>query len=865
MNNIVLSIFYLTVSGSAVAILLILLKQIFKKKISQAFFYYVWILVLLRFIVPISSPISFLGKPLDTLNQMMPISDTDNSDKTVSLLENEDELTIGGDSAEKIPADIYANSLTEKVPEIVEENSPPIPQKQVTSPPATKPASLNIFEFLESNLFGIWLSGVFIYLLRYAIPYLKFKRKITRTVEVADKADLDVFQRVCKKHNVSLLYSRHISIPVQVGILSPCIVLPNRKYVQDNLTQELEHILRHEYTHFRRKDLLYRWFMTIIFSFHWFNPLIYFFQREIINVGELACDEAVLKQLSDSQRLTYGETLLLFAAQNLKGSKILPNLLNHDKRILKERIQNIRFFQKRKIGASLLSILLLTAFVGCTAVLGPVSNRVDKAEQSVQEIAGETEEAFDDQNNIESVQDIHESTPPPTELIVFPETYTNEIKHENQALHVYFDAVVNAIPGSFYTVDAEPLILTQDVADRVMQVLIGDAELYPGESYRPPTEEEVLIEIVSLKEKLADPDYQNKLTQKNIQQRILYYENMLKTPLPIEKDFKKFEEMPPGITIMSDSELASYDKEEQALILEQIEYEINRDEINQEFARNYLIAGEIDLGKENQAHLFIIRDEEEPALSQILFSNYTAEEMSWTPGFFEEISVSQYAEYSGCEAAISLAKDTVSAMKIGNYKVSRVGYDKDRSGEIIYGVFLTPYFEGIPAHYAKQLGISPLNYHDEWQQEYIEIWVNKSGLINFEWISPTEVGSVIQENLSILPFSEICEIAEQQFVNTYANPTSSYIFLSEDILLSEIHITEIALGMRRMQTGNSGEYIYLPVWDFYGYTNNTYSEGSGRPVDENGKIVYKDFADSFLTLNALDGSLIEIYKERWLK
>jgi hypothetical protein len=62
----------------------------------------------------------------------------------------------------------------------------------------------------------------------------------------------------------------------------------------------------------------------------------------------------------------------------------------------------------------------------------------------------------------------------------------------------------------------------------------------------------------------------------------------------------------------------------------------------------------------------------------------------------------------------------------------------------------------------------------------------------------------------------------------------------------DMYITDVSLGLARVtekDIGTSG--LVVPVWDFMGYTEDSYGQVAG-----------KDGYNSQLTINAIDGSII---------
>ncbi len=97
-----------------------------------------------------------------------------------------------------------------------------------------------------------------------------------------------------------------ISSPILIGFFRPCIVLPTA----DLLDADFQYTILHELTHYKRRDMFYKWLIQFTICLHWFNPLVYVMVREVGRMCELACDEAVIKTLDAKGRQDYGNTLI---------------------------------------------------------------------------------------------------------------------------------------------------------------------------------------------------------------------------------------------------------------------------------------------------------------------------------------------------------------------------------------------------------------------------------------------------------------------------------------------------------------------------------------------------------------------------
>ena len=95
--------------------------------------------------------------------------------------------------------------------------------------------------------------------------------------------------------------------------------------------------------------------------------------------------------------------------------------------------------------------------------------------------------------------------------------------------------------------------------------------------------------------------------------------------------------------------------------------------------------------------------------------------------------------------------------------------------------------------------------------EYMNIYIDDSGIIGFIWSSPMEAQEVINENVKIVDFDEIKEYFIQQFFNKYSyNESKSVEYV-------RYNITKITLNLARIKMPDAPDkYMLVPVWDFFG-------------------------------------------------
>lgn len=81
----------------------------------------------------------------------------------------------------------------------------------------------------------------------------------------------------------------------------------NAVKISDN---NMRMVLLHELTHYKRKDLLVKWFAVLVNAVHWFNPLCYLACTALSEACEVSCDMSVTKNMSEDEQKLYMQTIL---------------------------------------------------------------------------------------------------------------------------------------------------------------------------------------------------------------------------------------------------------------------------------------------------------------------------------------------------------------------------------------------------------------------------------------------------------------------------------------------------------------------------------------------------------------------------
>ena len=326
----------LSLLGSLLTGLLLLVRPLIK---SKAAVYYLWLLVLVRLVLPVGVTLPLPALPEQGTYQA-------HTQTEVSLSGQTDPVQIQGQAGEPTgPA----------APE-----TPGAPE-QPAAPAADWKGVLTAPELW----FGLWAAGAGLWLGRYVWGYRRFAALVRVSARPAGQGARNVLAALDPGGRTVVLECIHVHTPMLLGAIHPAIVLPVG--VEND---RLADILSHELTHARRHDLLYKWLAAAVTSLHWFNPLMVVVRREISRSCELSCDEAVTRTMDGPARKHYGETLLVLAARPPRGMGVLATTLCEEKARLKERLVSIMKGKRQGPAALAATLALAIVLTGCAAISG---------------------------------------------------------------------------------------------------------------------------------------------------------------------------------------------------------------------------------------------------------------------------------------------------------------------------------------------------------------------------------------------------------------------------------------------------------------------------------------------------------------
>ena len=455
----------------------------------------------------------------------------------------------------------------------------------------------------------------------------------------------------------------------------------------------------------------------------------------------------------------------------------------------------------------------------------------------------------------DTLHDIIYVSPMRSEAYVVPDDWRETLTFGDMTVNICAD-IEAPQTDAFPIVKAVPDTFDNDDAQMLAEVLMPGAALYKPKTQL--TKPEIGSEIVILQSQLTGGDLYQVRDQyperwddyvKGIEQAIDALEQQYETASDT------YEQQPAVLEFVPDTE----DMDTEGLAQEDVPAS----------NRRYVIRVEADLGGEEPATFQMWRYDDD--------NRNIACFINQMEGIIGDDISSNTDNLRGVELSLREAEDIAKAA------ISDLGLDMDitAKGSVIvedrslrdqgikyndmpqcYVFYFTRNIGGIQTTYETQsVGARAEDmYAEPWQYESIEVCVNDSGIIELYWVSPTQITETVNENAALLSFDKIQDIFREQIGINSAYADIGYADESVSVDRT-MDITRITLGMMRIREKDTGDYLYIPVWDFFGsYTDkypDDYEDTMGLGLDESNEITLDGFAHSFLTINAMDGSLID--------
>ncbi|MBR3596806.1 MAG: M56 family metallopeptidase [Clostridia bacterium] len=294
-----------TAYASGVGIFILIIKRIFRNKLHPSWQFGVWSILATALLIPFSfsSNISFFAELLKTFTS---------GEYTVSR-----------------PAFFF-----------------PVPDFSVP-------------ENIPDILFLIYVSGVFVFFIKYLISFVRLKI-VTKKCPPLSAENKEKLSSIAGKYLLKkcrAVTMKGLSSPFIFGFINPVLILP------ENFPDEK--IILHELLHLKYKDAFWGIFIALFRSIHWCNPVLWHCFNKINNDIEELCDSRVLSLIEGEERREYGNILLSMANEKYSSCFGTTSIANGGKNI-SSRIETIVRFKQYPVNNALISVcitLIMASFL----------------------------------------------------------------------------------------------------------------------------------------------------------------------------------------------------------------------------------------------------------------------------------------------------------------------------------------------------------------------------------------------------------------------------------------------------------------------------------------------------------------------
>lgn len=203
-------------------------------------------------------------------------------------------------------------------------------------------------------------------------------------------------------------------------------------------------------------------------------------------------------------------------------------------------------------------------------------------------------------------------------------------------------------------------------------------------------------------------------------------------------------------------------------------------------------------------------------------------------------------------------------MAVSEYAVEIGGHHgapgPDDLKKVGYCFHYTRKLNGIPITYTTATGGFKDNADsgiNPWCYETLDIYVTKDGIDEVTFLNQYTAFDTKADDLDLMPFSEIMSIYEKMMIIQKAEILTDERAFGGDVGAPPEALTyrvdRIVFGYGRIYDPQAGDAagLLVPVWDFFGEYESDFGEGGNT-----GGSVVREENNSFLTINAIDGTVI---------
>lgn len=359
MTELFMTVLAISLSTGIIALILMILSPLVNMRYASKWRFMIWVVIALRLMIPVSG--------------FIPRSES------VKYAASPDAALPQAEVYEEAPRQVYPR-IEITVPERFSEPITPANQPEISTPiPEYTPLEICSF---------IWLAVAFTVFSGQMIIFIIYKRRlIKRGKEIDSGEPIDIFNALKSEMNTGrglrLFWCPKAPSPMIMGYFRPVLCLPRKDYDPEQLV----FIIRHELTHFKRRDVWFKLLFTAAASVHWFNPAVWIMRRRADIDMELSVDEKVVERSDFDEKKAYTEALLSTASEQRSLPCALSTHFSGGAKVMKKRFSNILSKINRKNGILLLIlVVVIVALAGALIGFSIAENPLERANSIIAEM-----------------------------------------------------------------------------------------------------------------------------------------------------------------------------------------------------------------------------------------------------------------------------------------------------------------------------------------------------------------------------------------------------------------------------------------------------------------------------------------------
>lgn len=331
------------VSSSALIVVVVLVRQLLKGRLSLRLQYALWALVLVRLLVPFS-----FGSSRLSVTNAVAVRESISTGIAVEVPPSR----AGWPGIEAVPAEADPSLPEEEREQQYRENVEKYEQQVDRAWQEYKVENTRHVTFTVADILrAVWIAGMAAMAAVLLVSNLRFWGRLRRSRRVLHYMPLPTY------------VTGAAETPCLFGLFRPAVYL-TPEVAEDEVA--MGHVTAHEYTHYRHRDHIWSLLRCVCLVVHWYNPLVWWAASLSRRDAELACDESTIRRIGESQRAAYGRTLIALTCTRRGGLLRTATTMTGSKTGIKERIQLIAKKPNMKV-YTLIAVLLVAAIaVGCT-------------------------------------------------------------------------------------------------------------------------------------------------------------------------------------------------------------------------------------------------------------------------------------------------------------------------------------------------------------------------------------------------------------------------------------------------------------------------------------------------------------------